>query len=75
MVLKNKILTTIVGIAVMACLSACTSKSAPDEFMVLKKAPLVLPPDFHLTPDGPDSDLDEVVDPQAIARRALFGEN
>ncbi len=75
MVLKNKIITTIAGIAVLACLSACSSKSVPDEFMVLKKAPLALPPDFHITPDGPDSDLDEVVDPQEIARRALFGEN
>lgn len=75
MVIKNKLilLSTLVGI--LTVLSGCSSKNAPDEFMVLKQAPLSLPPDFYLTPGGPNEDLDEVVEPQEIARRALFGEN
>ena len=56
-------------------LSAAAGKSAPDEFLVLKNAPLSLPPEFYLTPGGPDADLDEVVEPQDIAKRALFGSN
>ncbi len=55
--------------------SGCSSKQAPDEFMVLKNRPLSMPPEYYLTPDGPYSDLDDVIEPQEIARRALFGEN
>ncbi len=55
--------------------SGCSSKNAPDEFMVLKNPPLALPPDYYLTPEGPYSDLDEVIDPQELAKRALFGES
>ena len=29
------------------------NKKAPDEFTVVKKAPLVLPPDFSLRPPAP----------------------
>jgi hypothetical protein len=33
-----------------------------------------MPPDFHMTPGGPTNDIDEAIEPQIIARRALFGE-
>ena len=42
------------------------NKKAPDEFTVVKKAPLVLPPDFSLRPPAPG-------EPQQAARSALLG--
>lgn len=55
-------------------LIACSSKDAPDEFMVLKNPPLVLPPDYHLVPPGEKGDPKGAFTPQEIARRALFGD-
>lgn len=75
MVIKNKVILTAMCAAFLVALGGCESKNAPDEFMVLKNAPLSLPPEYHLTPGGPDADLDEVIAPQEIAKRALFGEN
>ena len=70
---KATFIATCMGVLIL--LSGCARKHVPDEYMVLRNAPLSLPPDFYLTPDGPDSDLDEVVDPQELAKRALFGAN
>lgn len=75
MIIKNKIILTAVLASVTLVFSGCSNKNAPDEFMVLKNPPLAMPPDYHLTPDGPFSDLDDIIEPQEIARRALFGEN
>ena len=75
MVMKNNIVILISCGLLALVLSGCSGKDSPDEFMVLKNAPLALPPDYHLTPDGPYSDLDDVLDPQEIAKRALFGES
>ena len=75
MIIKNKAILIVVILGVFSMLAGCASKQAPDEFMVLRNPQLVLPPDFYLTPGGRDSDLDEVIDPQVIAKRALFGEN
>lgn len=75
MILKNKAILIAVCVGVLSMVAGCSSKQAPDEFMVLRNAPLILPPDYYLTPGGRDSDLDEVIDPQVIAKRALFGEN
>mgnify|MGYP001946490086 FL=1 len=73
--MKNKLILLSAFVGILTALSGCASKNAPDEFMVLKQAPLSLPPDYHLTPGGPNEDLDEVIAPQDIAKRALFGEN
>lgn len=73
--MKDKLLLTTVALLTVTLLSGCSGKNAPDEFMVLKNAPLTMPPEFHLTPGGPNEDLDEVIEPQEIAKRALFGEN
>ncbi|MEE1554691.1 MAG: DUF3035 domain-containing protein, partial [Alphaproteobacteria bacterium] len=55
---KTKFLTIIGTAALLSGLSACDTfkeqvgltKNAPDEFTVLAKAPLVMPPDFSLRP-------------------------
>ncbi len=74
MVIKNTLILLVVSLC-SVIISGCSGKNVPDEFMVLKNRPLSMPPDFHLTPDGPYSDLDEIIEPQEIAKKALFGEN
>jgi hypothetical protein len=47
-------------------------RQSPDEFTVVAKAPLILPPDFGLRPPIPGAPpLAEAVDPQAQALNAL----
>ncbi|MDG1020719.1 MAG: DUF3035 domain-containing protein [Emcibacteraceae bacterium] len=71
--MRNNILIFAITVMTLGLLSGCSGKSSPDEFLILKNAPLSMPPDYHLTPSGPTSDIDEVVDPKIIAQRALFG--
>lgn len=49
------------------------SKSAPDEFKVLAKPPLVIPPEYALRPPQPGENRDLLLDPAAQAQAALFG--
>lgn len=63
------------ALVITPMLAACSSKDAPDEFMVLKNPPLVLPPDYHLVPPGEKGDPKGAYTPQEIARRALFGDS
>lgn len=62
-------------------LSACSSaksalglsKSAPDEFAVVTKAPLIVPPDFSLRPPKPGAPRPQELQPTQSARAALLG--
>jgi len=47
-------------------------RDRPDEFAVGRNAPLVVPPDFALTPPRP-GEPDAGADPRAQALQALFG--
>ena len=47
-------------------------KQAPDEFLVLTKSPLVIPPDYALRP--PSSSADKSASPASAARAALLGQ-
>ena len=47
-------------------------RERPDEFAVARNAPLVIPPDFALTPPRP-GEPDAGADPRAQALQALFG--
>ena len=47
-------------------------RSRPDEFAVARRAPLVIPPDFSLTPPRP-GEPEAGSDPRAQALQALFG--
>ncbi|MDP2123235.1 MAG: DUF3035 domain-containing protein [Parvibaculum sp.] len=49
-------------------------KSAPDEFTIVTKAPLVMPPDFSLRPPQPGAPRPQEVLPSAGAQRALIGD-
>jgi hypothetical protein len=55
-------------------LSGCAGKDAPDEFMVLRNPPLVMPPDFHLVPKKGGAEVKkQVFTPQDIAKKAVHG--
>ena len=48
-------------------------KNAPDEFAVVKKAPLIVPPDYKLRPPRPGAPRPTAVMPVDEARSAVFG--
>jgi len=63
-------------------LSACGSslseslgygKESPDEFAIVTKAPLVIPPDYSLRPPRPGAPSPRETSPHAVAQQALLG--
>jgi hypothetical protein len=50
------------------------SKITPDEFRVVSKAPLTLPPDYSLRPPAPGEPRPQELEPESAARAALIGE-
>lgn len=73
-------LALIVGLAVFA-MTGCTDarraigleKSAPDEFQVVSRAPLTLPPDYSLRPPQPGAPRPQERSVQDTARSAVTG--
>jgi len=71
----------VAGLALAIVLSGCSGvkeslglgKNAPDEFSVVKKAPLILPPDYKLRPPRPGAQRPTAVMPVDEARSAVFG--
>ena len=51
-----------------------TNKLAPDEFRVVTKAPLVVPPEYALRPPTPGEPRPQELQPESQARLALIGE-
>ena len=49
------------------------TKVTPDEFRVVTKAPLVVPPDFALRPPAPGMPRPQELQPESAARTALLG--
>ncbi|MDI7774917.1 DUF3035 domain-containing protein [Asticcacaulis sp. EMRT-3] len=50
------------------------NKVVPDEFLVVTKAPLVVPPDYALRPPNPGEPRPQELQPESQARQALLGE-
>jgi hypothetical protein len=50
------------------------TKTSPDEFRVVTRAPLTLPPDYSLRPPRPGEARPQELEPDAEARAALFGD-
>lgn len=73
--------TVLVGVAA-AGLAGCQStqkalgmsKVTPDEFRVVTKAPLVVPPDYALRPPAPGEPRPQELQPESAARNALLGQ-
>jgi hypothetical protein len=49
------------------------NKVTPDEFRVVAKAPLVVPPDYGLRPPAPGEPRPQELQPESAARTALLG--
>lgn len=68
----------LLGFAVTGCASASKSlgltKSAPNEFNILTKAPLVVPPEYNLRPPKLGESSAENNYSQESARKALIGD-
>lgn len=77
----RKIVLVAAAAASLLALSACGGKQAgvfagrngPDEFAVSRQAPLVIPPDFALTPPKPGAPRPQEADSSTQALQALFG--
>jgi hypothetical protein len=50
------------------------AKVTPDEFRVVTKAPLVVPPDYSLRPPAPGEPRPQELQPESAARTALAGQ-
>jgi hypothetical protein len=50
------------------------TKNAPDEFRVVTKAPLVVPPEYALRPPAPGEPRPMELQPESAAEQALIGE-
>jgi len=68
----------LVGLGMAGCQSTRTAlgltKVVPDEFRVVSKAPLVVPPDYALRPPAPGEPSPQELQPESAARLALLGQ-
>ena len=69
---------TALGLAASACASGGNefgrNRDAPDEFAVVTKAPLTLPPDFALRPPRPGETRPQEKSPSERAQQLLLGD-
>ena len=78
--LRGAGLVAVLSLSLTACGGGSLSdtlgygKSAPDEFTIVTKAPLVMPPDFSLRPPQPGAPRPQEMQPSAGAQRALTGD-
>lgn len=80
--MRLPLVTVAVALAGAASLGGCgglskaigMSKVTPDEFRVVTKAPLTVPPDFSLRPPSPGEPRPQELEPESAARVALLGE-
>jgi hypothetical protein len=73
-----RIACLVLAASAAASLAGCAgsgpfNRARPDEFAVARNAPLVVPPDFALTPPRPGEPDASGIDPRAQALQALFG--
>lgn len=76
-----KLIVPGLSIVLMVTLAACSNvkesiglnKRAPDEFSVVSKAPLIIPPDYNLRPPKPGAPRPTELAPVSEARAAVFG--
>lgn len=70
-------LTAAAGVLLSGCGSTSRAlgmnKVTPDEFRVVAKAPLVVPPDYALRPPAPGEPRPQELQPESAARTALLG--
>src|SRR6202012_1442434 len=68
----------VAGMALSGCHTVSgaisNAKLAPDEFRVVTKAPLVVPPEYALRPPTPGEPRPQELQPESQARQALLGQ-
>jgi hypothetical protein len=73
------LLIAVAGLNLAGCASTGRAlgmqKAVPDEFRVVTKAPLVLPPDYALRPPNPGEPRPQELRPESQARAALLGQD
>jgi hypothetical protein len=66
------------GLSMAGCSGAAQAlgltKVTPDEFRVVTKAPLTVPPDYALRPPAPGEPRPQELQPESAARNAILGE-
>ncbi len=71
-------LMVLAGLSLAGCQSTKNAlglnKVVPDEFRVVTKAPLVVPPDYALRPPEPGEPRPQELQPESAARQALLGQ-
>jgi hypothetical protein len=70
---KTLTLLLVPAIALGGCAALRGKAAAPDEFAVARNAPLVIPPDYTLTPPVAGTVTNSPTDAQSQAIEALFG--
>lgn len=77
-------LASVALLAGVSAVSACSTdtgkilgleKNKPDEFAVVSRAPLTLPPDYGLRPPDPEGQRNQDLKPSQDAQRAVFGDD
>ncbi|KAF0179507.1 MAG: DUF3035 domain-containing protein [Hyphomonadaceae bacterium] len=80
----QKTMTLMAAVAACVAVTGCGSgfrqamgveKVAPDEFRVVTRAPLVVPPDYALRPPRPGDPRPQELRPDGQARAAVFGQD
>ena len=77
----NRVLAAVALMGAAVSLNACShakealgmTKVTPDEFRVVTKAPLTMPPDYDLRPPAPGEPRPQELQPESAARLALLG--
>ena len=70
---KSLALPVIAAVVLAGCSTIRPRASVPDEFAVARNAPLVIPPDYSLTPPAAGTVTNSPADAQSQAIEALFG--
>ncbi len=77
--IKKVLISTLCLTALAACDTAKEqmglTKTAPDEFQVVKRAPLTLPPSYTLRPPQPGAPRPQEQSPDVAAAQTVFGED
>jgi hypothetical protein len=79
--MTKRVMTALFLTAALAATAGCQStkqalgmsKVVPDEFRVVTKAPLVVPPEYSLRPPAPGEPRPQELQPESAARQALLG--
>jgi len=73
-IVKSSLAVSAAALALAGCAShGVANRNRPDEFAVARSQPLVIPPDFSLTPPKAGDPAAQGADPRQEALQALFG--